>query len=78
MVKIFFGGYRCLSTRIFGVDIYQARIRIFLVISNSLFFFLRFFWWKYDDLGCMFLVKGEFVVVVVVVVDHRKSELIES
>lgn len=38
---IFVGGYRCLSTRIFGVDIYQARIRIFLVISNS--FFLKDF-----------------------------------
>ena len=39
---IFFGGYRCSSTRIFGVDIYQARIRIFLVISNSLFFLKDF------------------------------------
>ena len=30
------------STRIFGVDIYQARIRIFLVMSNSLFFLKDF------------------------------------
>lgn len=49
------------------------------MISNNLFFFLRFFWWKYEDLECMFLEKGEFVVdFLVVVVDHRKSELIES
>lgn len=71
--------YRCLSTRIFGVDIYQARIRIFFGDIKQFVFFLRFFWWKYEDLECMFLEKGEFVVdFLVVVVDHRKSELIES